>query len=139
MKASLDDLRILRLAQLYERAYESFVREIASTIVEPRTREKLRELVPETDDHDAILGKRIAAILAGLEADDRRRAERAALLAVVEVERAAREFYVANLDSLHDPALVDLFGRLATEEARHVRIAQAAVDLHEAAGRTPSP
>lgn len=128
MKDILGDIRILKLAEMYERAYEGFVLEMATRYVrDPQIKKRLEALVSTTDGH----GERIAAELARLSAlvgeDERESVERAALLDVLEVERSARGFYLRFVEEVHDPLVADLFRDLAREEGAHVRIAEDAL------------
>lgn len=139
MKPALEDLRILLLAQMYERAYESFAESVAARMTEPGVRDLLRALAPRTDDHSQRLRALIERTISTLGPADRRAAERAALLAVVEAESDACDFYLQHVDRVHDPAVARLFRELAREETQHVGLAEAALDAHEAAGKTARP
>lgn len=128
----LNDIRILKLAEMYERAYEGFVLEMAERYVwDPDIRGRVARLVAPADRH----AERIAAELGRLSAlaDDADRAafERAALRDVVEVERSARSFYLRYMDDLEDEGARKLFRELAKEESAHVRIAEDALALDE--------
>ncbi|MGQ0536627.1 MAG: hypothetical protein ACT4PT_11205 [Methanobacteriota archaeon] len=139
MKPVVNDIRLLKLAELYERAYEEFVLGIATDIVEDAdVRARLLRLTSPQDRH----GERIVAHLTSLNARvteaDRPAVLRAALLDVCDVERAARDFYLSHVDSVHEPAVARLFRELAAEEARHLRIAEETLALVDRrAGRIP--
>lgn len=130
MRDDLEDLRILRLAQLYERAYEDFVQEIASRLADEDTRRRIEPLAPAQDDHAKRLQRHADRLRARLREEDREGLLDGALLDVVEVERAARAFYLQNADRVHDPAIARLFHDLAKEDLLHVRIAEDALDAH---------
>lgn len=139
MKPALEDLRILLLAQMYERAYESFVESVAARMTEPGVRDLLRGLAPRTDDHSQRIGALVERTVGELGPDDQRAVERAALLAVVEAEGDACDFYLQHVDRVHDPGVARVFRELAREGAQHVGLAGAALDAHEAAGKTARP
>lgn len=133
MKTDVQDLRILRLAQLYEDAYEAFVRHVAREVVtDEALRRRLERLAPPDDAHAARIRELLSRAAARLGPEDAPAIERAAILDVVDVERAAREFHLRNVDELHDPDAVALFRLLAREEAERVRAAEEALDAHEA-------
>lgn len=120
-----DDLRILKLAELYEDAYERFVREAAlRTVEDPGMRAKLLRLAPLDDPHGARIAAERRRIEARLGPADKPAVLVGTLLDVVEVERAARSFYLSALTQAHDPGLVKLFRELAREEETHVGIAE---------------
>lgn len=135
MDPNLDDLRFLRLAAMYERAYEGFVHESSKNHLSERNRLRLAPLEPERDDHEGRIRALIDALNARIPPEKRDAVERAVLMDIVEVERAAREFYLDHLDRAHDPAVVALFQSLAREEGRHVRIAEDALDAVNASSR----
>ena len=133
MKPDVHDLRILRLAQLYEEAYETFVREVARELVtDEALRRRLERLAPPDDEHGARIAELLGRIRDRLGPDDALAAERAAIQDVLDVERAAREFYLRHVDDLHDPEAVALFRDLAREESEHVRVAEQVLDAHDA-------
>jgi len=127
MDPRLADLRILRLAQMYEHAFETFVATASARYLDGPTRERLAPLQPERDQHEA----RVKALIERIESDVSRDMDgalaRSVLLDVVEIERAAREFYLNHLDRVHDPDVARLFHKLAAEESRHVEIAEMAL------------
>lgn len=136
MRPELEDLRILRLAQMYEDAYERFVLDVARRHVrDPTVRKRLRRLSSPLDEHEAALAEQAKRILDALGPDDHAELERAMVRDVLEVERAAREFYLSNMDRLHDPQVVALFRALAHEEEAHARIAEEALALADANAR----
>jgi rubrerythrin len=128
MDVHLEDLRILRLARMYEHAYESFVQTVASEHLDDETRALLAPLAPERDRHEERVQEAIDRIERSMPAGEERALMRSVLLDVVEVERAAREFYLDHLDRVHDKDAVRLFHELAAEEARHVEVAERALD-----------
>jgi rubrerythrin len=132
MKPELNDLRILKLAEMYEAAYERFVLEMANRVVkDEEVRKKLLTLA--TDDHHDRIVEEIDRLNAALSPEDQRQVERAALLDVVEIERASRDFFVAHADQVHDPRIVKLFRRIVREEEAHVRLAEEALGVHHRA------
>ncbi|MHB8587048.1 MAG: hypothetical protein ACYDDF_14560 [Thermoplasmatota archaeon] len=135
MIPDVDDLRILRLAAMYEHAFEHFVQDFAAKQVDPVLRAQLETLAPEIDQHEARIEAAIGGILHRLPGDARDAVVRGGLLDVLEVEQAAKDFYVRRLDRLHDPDIVDLFRSLAREEAKHVKIAEDALRHFDSAHR----
>ena len=132
MDATLNDIRLLKLAEMYERAYEAFVVEMAQRVVEdPELRGVLAGLSAPTDRHEERIVDELRRLNAAVSPEERRAIERAAILDVVDVERSARDFYLAHLDDVHDPGVARLFADLAREEGGHVRVAQRALDLAE--------
>lgn len=128
MRGVLQDIRLLKLAELYERAYEAFVIEMAERVVDDdAARAALMKLVDPADQH----GERIAAELERLNASippaEHMDVLRAALMDVCDTERAARRFYAEHADKVHDPRVARLFQQLAVEEGRHERIANEAL------------
>lgn len=129
MKPELNDLRVLKLAEMYEAAYERFVLEMANRVVkDEEVRRKLLALASD-DHHDRIVAE-IERINATLSPEDQWEAERAALLDVLEVERASRDFFNEHTDAVHDPRVVKLMRRVAREEDAHVRLAEEALAAH---------
>lgn len=134
MKARVEDLRHLKLAELHELAYERFILDVAlGTATDPRVRASLLRLVPEDERHHARIAEEMRRIDAALTSGERAEVTRAALLDVVEVERAARDMYLRLADKVHDPRLVALFRTLAKEAEGHVRLALDLVVLADAA------
>lgn len=132
MDATLSDIRILKLAEMYERAYEAFVLEMARTYVhDPEARAKLDALAGPSDKHGERIAAEILRLNASLGPVDQAAVERAALRDVLEVERAARAFYLRFVEEVHDPAVAELFRALAREEGGHVRIAEEAIQLND--------
>ena len=139
MKPHVEDLRQLKLAELYETAYERFILDVAlRTVTDPRIRDALLTLAPAGDGHRRVLAEEVARIHAELTPEERAEVTRAALLDVVEVERAARDMYLRLADRVHDPRIVRLFRTLAKEEEAHVRLALDLVMLTDGPdGRRP--
>lgn len=134
MKAHVEDLRHLKLAELYEMAYERFILDVAlRTVADPRIRDALLALAPAGDEHHRAIAEEMQRINAELTPDERAEVTRAALLDVVEVERDARDMYLRLADRVHDPRVVKLFRGLAKEEEAHVRLAQDLVVLADEA------
>lgn len=125
MEGLASDLRLLKLAALYEEAYERFVHDVAMRTVEDEDlRARLLALTPPDDAHaERILveRRRIEAVLAR---EDRSAILLGALLDVVDVEREARSFYLSSLPQVRDPRVARLFRDLAREEDAHVGIAE---------------
>lgn len=139
MKRELEDLRVLRLAELHERAYERFVRDVADRVPDEKTRARLMRLA-QADDHAARIAREIERLSATLAPDDQVEAARASLLEVIDVERAALAFYLQHVDAVHDPALAQLFHDLARQERDHVHVAETILDEHGTrARRAPRP
>lgn len=128
----VSDLRHLKLAELYELAFEQFVRDLAlRTLRDEATRAQVMRLAPESDPHAGRIRAEIERLNAKVRDEDMAEIERAALLDIVDVERAAREVYLDLVDKAHDPAVVSLFKDLAREESEHVRIADRIVTEHD--------
>lgn len=132
MKPELNDLRILKLAEMYETAYERFVHEMAERVVkDDKVRERLR-VITQDGHHERIVAE-IDRLNKTLSSEDAHEVERAALLDVLEVERNSRDFFITHIDQLHDPRLVSLFRAIAQDEERHVEEAERALSLHHGA------
>lgn len=128
MKGDLHDLRILKLAEMYEIAYERFVLDMAFHVVDDeRVRTLIDRLAPEGDQHAHDIQQMIAKINARLGPEDRAQLEYAALLDILEVESAAFRFYSASADRVHDPAVSNLLRELAREERAHVALVEEAL------------
>lgn len=130
MSQATEDLRILRLAQMYEKAYEAFVAEVAAGLADDETRRRLAPLLPDKDEHALRISREAERIEGSLGARDEPALVAAALADVVDVERAARELYHRQADRAHDPRVAALFRDLAREESRHLRAAEDALDHH---------
>lgn len=119
------DLRLLKLAELYEDAYERFVRDVAlRTIADPTMRARLLQLAPPEDDHAKRIHAERERVEASLEPEDEPAVILGALTDVLEVERAARNFYLASLQETYDPKIAQLFRQLAREEEKHTDLAR---------------
>jgi rubrerythrin len=139
VKRELNDLRLLKLAEMYEAAYERFVLEVAGRMIEDEdVRALVMTLASPQDRHHERIVEQVERLNAALGPEDRSGILHAALLDVAEVERAARDFYLRRVDEVHDPGVAGLFRQLAHEEAQHARIAQKALDL-AAAHKAGSP
>lgn len=139
MRPELDDLRVLRLAELHERAYERFMLDVAEGLPDEKTRERLLHLV-HSGEHGARLAREIARLSARLSPEDKAEAARASLLEVIDVERAALDLYMRHVDAVHDPSVVQLFHDLVREERENVRVAETILDEHHMrARRAPRP
>lgn len=124
MRALLNDIRLLKLAELYERAYEQFVLELAENASDdPEVLERLKLLVSPDDRHGERISEQLERLNREVTLAERADVVRAAIMDVCDVERSAREFYVRHIDDLRDPQVAKLFRELAAEEARHARIA----------------
>lgn len=141
MKPELNDLRILKLAEMYERAYECFIFEMTERVVkDDSTRQKLRRLISPVELHGERIAAEINRINATLSPEDADAVEHAALLDVLDLERAARAFYLRHIDRLHDPQVVQLFRNLAHEEEAHAAITtQILADSDRRHGRVSMP
>lgn len=126
MNPIVEDLRHLKLAELYELAFERFVRDLAIVTIRDETAraEILEKLVPESDPHAGRIREEIERLNAKVTDADMGDVERAALLDILDVERAAREAYLRLIDKAHDPRIVQLFRDLAREEAEHALFAE---------------
>lgn len=130
------DLRLLKLAELYEDAYERFVRDIAlETIEDPAMRARLLHLAPPEDDHAKRIHAERERVESSLGPEDKPAIVLGALIDIVEVERAARNFYLASFRETYDPRIAHLFRQLAREEEKHTEIAQRILRDAEAALR----
>jgi hypothetical protein len=125
------DLRLLKLAELYEEAYEGFIVRLATQVVGDRiAREGLSRLVDPSDRHGERIAELLVALSADLRPEDAHHVEAAALEDVIQVEESARDFYQATQAKLHDPRARELFQRLAQEEEGHARIARALLESY---------
>jgi rubrerythrin len=132
MRALLNDIRLLKLAELYERAYEEFVLEVAERIVDDEpTRAKLMHLVDPRDHHAERIAAHLARLNGAVSPDEHGDVLRAALMDVCDTERSARRFYLEHADKVHDPQVARLFRELAEEEGRHARLADEALSALE--------
>lgn len=129
MKPELGDLRVLRLAEIHERAYERFLRDVAERLDDPQTQSRLTRLA-DSDERAQRIAREIARLVAKLSPEDQGEAARADLLEVIDVEREALDFYVRHVDAVHDPALVQLFHDLARQGRDHVHVAETVLDEH---------
>lgn len=129
-RANIEDIRLLKLAEMYERAFERFVLQMHQFHVEDEdVRRKLAPLLDPRDDHEGRILRELQRLNADVATHDAALIERAAILDIEEVERAAHEFYVRHLDDVHDARVAALFRELAREEDRHARIASEALAL----------
>ncbi len=132
MNPDLSDIRILKLAQMYERAYEAFVREVATEFVgDDAIKAKLGELSGPLDNHRDRIAAHLDRLNRKMGPVDPHVVERAALRDVLDVERAARAFYLRFVEEIHDPHVARLFRDVAREEAMHVRIVEDALALND--------
>jgi hypothetical protein len=121
----VEDIRLLKLAELYEEAYERFVITMATQVVEdPDVRARLMRLVDPADDHGGRIHDQLERLNGMLGQKDATSILLGALVDVCEVEMSARDFYLDHADDAHDPKVRELFHELAKAEAAHLRIAQ---------------
>ncbi|GEM_PF-4521168 len=136
------DVRLLKLAEMYEVAYEGFVLEIAQRVVKDAdVRSTLLRLAggPRTGvDHHERVVRELERLNAALPQGAQPAIDLAAVQDVLECERAAHEFYLERVEEAHDPRVRALFRDLAKEEAGHIAIAQAAFDLAQRRARAVS-
>jgi len=126
----LNDIRLLKLAQMYENAFERFVLQISKEhIHDPEVQRKLAALLDPRDDHEGRIRRELTRLNSEADTKDVAAIERAAILDIEEVERAANLFYLRHLDDVRDPRVAELFRALAREEATHARIASEALAL----------
>lgn len=138
MDPTLSDIGILKLAQMYERAYEEFVLEMAKKYVHDEdVKKRLAKLVGPADRHGERIVAEIERLNTSLGDVDRASLERAALRAVLHVERSARAFYMKFVEEIHDPGVAVLFRTLAREEAEHIRAAEDALAISDKKGSRP--
>lgn len=125
---TLDDIRILKLAEMYVRSYQRFVHEMSAQFArDPAVMRHLRRLVDPQEDHAARITQQLARLNASVGPEDALDADRAALLDVVEVERAARKFFLERADAVHDPKVAALFREMAREQAERTSFAEDAL------------
>lgn len=130
MNDRVDDIRILKIAEMYERAYESFVLEIAEKYVhDPAVKKLIHKLAGPNEKHGERIASAIERLNAQLGIVGRASLERAALRDVLDIERSARAFYMKYVEEVHDPGVAALFRALAHEEGEHIRIAEDALAL----------
>lgn len=121
----MNDIRLLRLAEMYESAFEAFVVELAARdIRDASLRKELLTVISPDEDHGGRVQTEMQRLHEALGPEAAAALERGAILDVIDIERAAREFYMTHVDSVHDPRVVKLFRELAMEEDRHARIAE---------------
>lgn len=141
MRHEVNDVRILKLAELYEVAYERSVADIAAQFAEDAMiLEGLSRLVSPEARHPERIVEALERLNARLGSRDRSDLLRAALLDVRDVERSALEFYTRQADRVHDADVAALFRALAHDESEHVRIAEGLIKLADRqAGRLAIP
>ncbi|HLE97353.1 MAG TPA: hypothetical protein VI997_08285 [Candidatus Thermoplasmatota archaeon] len=124
----LGDVRILKLAEMYEAAYGRFLRDDAMRYAfgQP-ARDALSEL--GAGDHERRIDSEILRLNAEIGQAEPEELERAALEDVLEIERTAHEFYEKAAQRVHDPDVARLFAQLARDEARYVAIASRALGI----------
>lgn len=131
MNEILSDIRILKLAEMYERTYEAFVLEMAAKYVQDaKVKESLAKLAGPSDKHGERISAHLERLNGSLGEVDRASLERAALQDILEVERSARAFYLRFVEEVRDPEVAELFRELAREEGGHIRIAEGALALN---------
>lgn len=139
MKPELDDLRVLRLAELHARAYERFVLDVADRLTDEKTRARLLHLAA-SGDHSGRIAHEIERLSSKLSPEDQAEAARASLLEVIDVKRAALDLYMRHVDAVHDPAVVQLLHDFVREERDNVRVAETILDEHHIRSRrAPRP
>ncbi|MBI4392960.1 MAG: hypothetical protein HY556_04050 [Euryarchaeota archaeon] len=140
MRSDLNDIRLLKLAELYETAFEQFIIELAARFVDDEMiRSKLSALSAPDDRHRERIVKEMERLNARIDPADRVDVMRAALLDIRDVETAARDFYIRQADNVRDVRVARLFHDLAREEERHRRIADEAIAMaDQRAGRVLS-
>lgn len=128
----LHDIRLLKLAEMHERAYESFVLELTRQYVrDPVVQREAEKLVAAGHAHTERIAELLGDLNADVASDESAAIERAALLDILEVERAAREFYLRHLEEAQDERVSRLFRDLLHEETLHVRAAEGALATHD--------
>lgn len=140
MKPELNDLRILKLAEMQEHAHRRFLTEVAQCIVrDDALRRQLLDLAARPMYRCARIASHMTRLNERLGPADDRAIEAAALQDVLDVERAQLEFYSSQADRLHDPRVVRLFRDLVAEGDASVDSVRAALDraLAEMNGRAP--
>lgn len=140
MKSELNDIRLLKLAELYEAAFEQFIVELASRFIDDDAiRARLAALNSPQDRHRERIVSEMERLNAQIDPGDQFDVMRAALLDIRDVETAAREFYMRQADQVHDERVANLFQSLAREEEVHRRIAQETIAMADRrAGRALS-
>lgn len=136
MKPEVNDLRLLKLAEMYALARERFVAEIEAHVVDdPDVRAVLQRLIASHGGQRARLASEILQLNAGIHPEAHAEVVRAALLDIREAEEDAREFYRAHADRLREVPLAHLFQALAQEAARDARLAEDALRLADRKAR----
>lgn len=124
----LEDLRMLKLAEMYEMAYERFVNEMAERVVRSgEAHHVLKDIAPRAGAHRERIAHHLARLSDLLDPSSQQKLEQAALQDVVDLETAGREFYVRGAARLHDPLVSALFHDLAREEGEYARLAEGAL------------
>lgn len=133
MKPAVSDLRYLKVAELYERACSRFVRELASQASQDaRIQTALSSLAPDLNERAERVATEIARLSAPLRPEDAHETIRAVLLGVIDLERAARRFYILTIDRVHDPSVLQLFRSLASQIDEHEKITERIIGVHYA-------
>ncbi len=123
--AGLNDLRILKLAQMHEQAFSRFVGEVATPQIQDESlRDHLAHIAPPTDRTHARLAAEAERLSSSVGANHHANRERALLLDILELAEAEREFYVRHMDELHDPRAVRLFRELVHVQEERVQQAR---------------
>lgn len=122
------DIRLLKLAEMYEEAYEGFVLQMATQVVDDaELQTMLMQLVDPADAHGERIAEELDRLNQNVGDELRQDIVIAALNDVIEVERAARDFYRSHAGSVHDREVRALFEELAEAEDRHHEIAKTAL------------
>ncbi|MES2154531.1 MAG: hypothetical protein V4510_05285 [bacterium] len=128
MHEQLKDLRLLYLAHQLEDSFEGLERAFERRIPPGPIRESLQPVFQGGPGHAAL-----TAALGRLNADVKAREVLLTpldlLQAMLDCERMAQGFYLGRKDDLADPALRDLFVKLAAEEGRHVQVVEKAMAM----------
>lgn len=127
----LNDVRILKLAEMYEAAFARLLAEMSAYTHDDDVRGKFARLFMGTRLRMDRIGMEILRLSAKIGRADDDELERCAIQDVHETERAARAFYLRHVEEVRDPDVADLFRALAHEGRVRVRVAEDALGLHD--------
>ena len=133
MRASLQDLRFLHMAQSLEGMFEGLERAFERHLPEGAVREALRPIFVDGPFH-AKLKQAYSDLNAQVEAARSSVTPEHLLEAILACEHAARQFYLDNAPRLASPELAAIFQGLAKEEAGHIRVIDEALRLQRHVG-----
>lgn len=127
MHAKLQDLRLLYLAHEVEKMFEGLEKAFHRHLPPP-LRDELQPLFQGGPGHRE-LEMQFAQLNAEVKAREADIPLQELLVALRDCESLARRFYLDHSKELSDPALAQLFQRLAAEEAKHLAAVEQAITV----------